>query len=140
MGRFAYRPEMTSPRPYLIRGLYEWILDNGQTPYLLIDAEHENLIVPRQFVEKGRVVLNIRPEAVQNLGLGNSKVEFDARFGGKPMHVEVPVTAVLAIYARENGKGMAFEDDDCDLPPSGPQPGNGSKKPEPSRPSLKIVK
>ena len=93
----SYRPEMTSPRPYLIRGLYEWILDNGQTPYLLVNAEHENLVVPRQFVEEGRIVLNIRPEAVQNLGLGNSKVEFDARFGGKPMHVEVPVTAVLAI-------------------------------------------
>jgi stringent starvation protein B len=127
---------MTSPRPYLIRGLYEWILDNGQTPYLLVNAEHENLVVPRQFVEEGRIVLSIRPEAVQNLGLGNSEVEFDARFGGKPMHVEVPVTAVLAIYARENGKGMAFEDDDCERSPSG----NGSKKPKPSRPSLKVVK
>jgi len=136
----SYRPEMTSPRPYLIRGLYEWILDNGQTPYLLVNAEHENLVVPRQFVDEGRIVLNIRPEAVQNLGLGNSKVEFDARFGGKPMHVEVPVTAVLAIYARENRKGMAFEDDDCERLPPGPQSGNGSKKPKPSRPSLKVVK
>ena len=140
MGYCAYRPEMTSPRPYLIRGLYEWMLDNGQTPYLLVDAEHENLVVPRQFVEEGRIILNIRPEAVQNLGLGNGKVEFDARFGGQPMHVEIPVTAVLAIYARENGKGMAFEDNDCELPPSGLKSGNGSEKPKPFRPSLKLGK
>lgn len=130
---------MTPLRPYLIRSLYEWILDNGLTPYLLVDAEQRNTVVPEQFVQEGRIVLNIRPEAIQNLSLGNAEIEFNARFGGEPMRVEVPIAAVLAIYAQENGKGMIFDDEDGEGPPS-PSSGPGSEKPRSSKPQLKVVK
>jgi stringent starvation protein B len=131
---------MTSLRPYLIRSLYEWILDNGLTPYLLVDAEQKNTVVPDQFVQEGRIVLNIRPEAIQGLVLGNSEIAFSARFGGVPMKVAIPVSAVLAIYAQENGKGMIFDDDDGELPPSGPSRGSKSDKDRPSKPRLRVVK
>lgn len=128
---------MTSSRPYLIRALYEWIIDNGSTPYILVDAEDEQVVVPRQFVEGGKIVLNINPSAVQNLELGNHFVELDARFSGTPMHVSVPVSSVLAIYARENGKGMVFsEEDDGDEPPPSGTPEDEGRK----RPQLRVVK
>lgn len=128
---------MTPSRPYLIRALYEWIVDNGQTPYVLVDAEDEQVVVPRQFVDGGKIVLNINPSAVQNLELGNGFVELDARFSGTPMHVSVPVMSVLAIYARENGKGMVFseEDDGGDEPPPDNTPDEDDK-----RPTLRVVK
>ena len=103
---------MTSDRPYLIRALYEWILDNKQTPYLLINAEHEQVTVPHKFIEDGRIILNIAPEAVQDLELGNEWILFSARFSGKPFNIQVPVSAVIAIYARESGRGMIFPEDD----------------------------
>jgi stringent starvation protein B len=128
---------MTPSRPYLIRALYEWIIDNGQTPYILVNAEHEQVVVPQQFVEGGKIVLNITPSAVQNLELGNHFVELDARFSGTPMHVTVPVESVLAIYARENGKGMVFTDEDGgDEPP----PDDGSSEDKTKRPQLRVVK
>jgi stringent starvation protein B len=129
---------MTPSRPYLIRALYEWIIDNGQTPYILVNAEAEQVVVPRQFVEGGKIVLNINPSAVQNLELGNQLVELDARFSGTPMHVSVPVGAVLAIYARENGKGMVFTEEDGggDEPPPDSTPDEGGAK----RPQLRVVK
>ena len=129
---------MTPSRPYLIRALYEWIIDNGQTPYILVYAEDETVVVPRQFVEGGKIVLNINPSAVQNLQLGNQLVELDARFSGAPMHVSVPVMAVLAIYARENGKGMVFtdEEDGGDEPP----PEGGPEDEKAKRPQLRVVK
>lgn len=129
---------MTPSRPYLIRALYEWIMDNGLTPYVLVDAEAEQVVVPRQFVEGGKIVLNITPSAVQNLELGNGFVEMDARFSGAPMHVCVPVMAVLAIYARENGKGMVFAEEDGggDGPPPDKTPDEDTAK----RPSLRVVK
>ncbi len=126
---------MTPSRPYLIRALYDWIVDNGMTPYVLVNADDEHVVVPRQFVEGGKIVLNINPSAVQNLQLGNELVEMDARFSGTPMHISIPVMSVLAIYARENGKGMVFtEEDTDDTPPSG-KGSEGSK-----RPKLRIVK
>lgn len=129
---------MTPSRPYLIRALYDWIVDNGLTPYVLVNAEYESVVVPTQFVEGGKIVLNINPSAVQALSLGNDVVEMDARFSGTPMHVSVPVMAVLAIYARENGKGMVFTDEDGDgdgPPPDNPPEDEGSK-----RPALRVVK
>ncbi|NJN47342.1 MAG: ClpXP protease specificity-enhancing factor [Candidatus Competibacteraceae bacterium] len=125
---------MTSNRPYLIRALYEWITDNGLTPYLLVDAEASDVQVPRQFVQEGRIVLNINPSAVQGLLLGNEFVEFSARFSGAPHQVNIPTPAVMAIYARENGQGMVFgnEPGSDQPPPSSPQPTK--------RPTLKIVK
>ncbi len=130
---------MTPSRPYLIRALYEWIGDNGMTPHLLVDAEAPDVEVPRQFVEEGRIVLNVGPTAVRNLHLGNDTVEFGARFGGTPMTVRVPIIAVLAIYARETGKGMVFTPDDGggDQPPEPPLSDGGDK---PGRPSLRVVK
>jgi stringent starvation protein B len=128
---------MTSLKPYLIRSIYQWILDNHLTPYLLVDAENSNAVLPMQFVDDGKIVLNIRPEAVEALSLGNETVEFNARFSGKPMHIIVPVVAVLAIYAKENGKGMVFnaEDDDTDdTPPPEKTP------PTPTKPTLRVVK
>ncbi len=127
---------MTPSRPYLIRALYDWIVDNGMTPYVLVNAEDEQVVVPRQFVEGGKIVLNINPSAVQNLQLGNALVEMDARFSGTPMHISIPVMSVLAIYARENGKGMVFtEEEGNDSPPSGNGGDDGKK-----RPKLRVVK
>ncbi len=103
---------MTSSRPYLIRALYEWIVDNGFTPYMLVDTSLEVVEVPRAFVENGRIILNISPEATHSLVLGNEAVTFNARFSGTAMDVHVPVVSVLAIYARENGQGMMFGEQD----------------------------
>lgn len=126
---------MTSSRPYLIRALHEWVLDNDMTPYLLVDATREGVDVPRQSVQDGKIVLNISPSAVQGLVLGNEWVEFSARFGGVATPVSVPTPAVLAIYARENGRGMVFTEEEGD---GGPPPGPDDEPPK--RPSLKVVK
>ena len=131
----AEESSMTPSRPYLIRALYDWILDNGMTPYILVDVADERVVVPTQYVENGRIVLNVNPSAVQNLQLGNELIELDARFSGQPMHVSVPVMSVIAIYARENGKGMVFTEEDGggdDTPPP--------EKEESKRPALRVVK
>ncbi len=105
---------MTSNRPYLIRALYEWILDNDQTPYLLINAGCDNVVVPRQFVEDGKIILNVSPQAVQDLELGNEWILFNARFSGNKFDIQVPVSAVIPIYARENGQGMIFPEEESE--------------------------
>jgi stringent starvation protein B len=99
--------EATSTKPYLIRALFEWCVDNGFTPYLAVVAD-ESVQVPREFVKNGEIVLNISSDATGGLVLGNEYIEFKARFGGVAREIFVPVTHVLAIYARENGQGMAF--------------------------------
>jgi stringent starvation protein B len=98
--------DMTSTRPYLLRAMYEWIVDNGCTPHLLVDATLAGVVVPRQYVDKGVIVLNVAPSAVRDLELGNEQVSFSARFAGTPQEIRVPVPAVQAIYARENGQGI----------------------------------
>lgn len=123
---------MTSNRPYLIRGLYDWITDNGLTPHILADASKSGVQVPPQAVQEGRVVLNVAARAVSNLELGNEYIMFKARFGGVSQSVSIPVEAVLAVYARENGQGMLFPTDDK---PEPPPDGEGGK-----RPHLKVVK
>jgi stringent starvation protein B len=130
---------MSSLKPYLIRAIYDWILDNDLTPYLLVNAHGEGVVVPRQYVQDGKIVLNLRPQAIQGLALGNDQIAFNARFGGNPMKVDVPVRWVLAIYAQENGKGMVFDEDtESDAPPpSDPPP---SEPPAKKRPALKVVK
>jgi stringent starvation protein B len=100
-------PEPTSTRPYLIRALYEWCTDNGFTPYVAVRVD-ESVQVPREYVKDGEIVLNISFDATSALQLGNDFIEFKARFGGKPREILVPVGRVIAIYARENGQGMAF--------------------------------
>jgi stringent starvation protein B len=104
-------PRMTSHRPYLLRALYEWIADNGMTPHLLVDAEQPRVQVPPHTIKDGKVVLNIAERAVAKLELGDDSVRFTARFGGVSHPVSVPIAAVLAIYARETGQGMALPDD-----------------------------
>ena len=99
---------LTSKRPYLIRALNEWILDNNMTPHLLVDAEGEGVVVPEQYVQDGRIILNISPSAVRELIIENDTVVFNARFSGNPMSVTIPVMHVLAIFAKENGTGMVF--------------------------------
>lgn len=125
---------MTSSRPYLIRALYEWITDNGLTPHILVNAKLPDVEVPLQHIHEGRIVLNINPSAVQGLRLDNDRIEFSARFGGIAQVVRVPTAAVMAIYARENGQGMAFGEEEGGGEPSPPGPEGGK------RPTLKVVK
>ena len=126
---------MTSNRPYLVRALWQWIADNEMTPHLLVDADQEAVEVPRDFVEDGRIVLNVSATAVRDLDLGNDYISFNARFSGAPMNILIPLPAVRGIYAQENGQGMLFPESEDDVPPP-PEP-----QPEKAgRPSLKVVK
>lgn len=129
---------MTPNRPYLIRAFHDWIVDNGLTPHLLVDATMDGVQVPSQQVEEGRIVLNISPTATVGLDLGNDWIRFSARFSGSPRTVVLPPTAVLAIYARENGQGMAFapEEGIADEQSEPPE----DRPPPPGRPGLRIVK
>ncbi|WP_227367994.1 ClpXP protease specificity-enhancing factor [Halomonas sp. M20] len=99
---------MLSSRPYIARGLYEWLLDNELTPYIVVDAEREGVRVPQQFIQNGQIVLNVAPTAVRELKMENDVLSFDARFGGHPMQVFVPFDSLIALYAKENGVGMVF--------------------------------
>jgi stringent starvation protein B len=99
--------DSTSTRPYLIRALYEWCTDNGLTPYVAVLVD-DSVRVPREYVKDGEIVLNISFDATSSLKLGNDFIEFKARFAGTPREILVPVARVIAIYARENGQGMAF--------------------------------
>lgn len=144
---------MNSSRPYLLRAFYEWIVDNNATPYVVVNADFPQVMVPREYVDNGRIVLNIAPGAVRSLLLANDHVEFNARFGGVPHDIYVPMRAVSAIYAKENGRGMVFKDDDEDeVPPpetttsekgsggSKGGSGKGGKKGGSGRPNLTVVK
>ena len=127
---------MNSSRPYIMRALYEWIVDNDFTPYVLVDTSIEGVAVPQQFVKDNQIVLNISPDAVVELSISNQAVAFSGRFGGVATDVFVPVSAVVGIYARENGQGMVFDPEEVPSPPDDTPP-----DPEPEkRPSLKIVK
>jgi len=144
---------MTPSRPYLVRAFYEWIVDNGCTPYILVDAYASGVEVPQEHVKDGRIVLNISPTAVQRLDIGDKVINFEGRFAGIATTVFAPITAVLGIYAKENSQGMIFETDRAPEPPEPPFPpmsitdsGNGagnktrSRKADMPRPSLKVVK
>ena len=100
---------MTPSRPYLVRAIYEWLVDNDATPYLLIDATNPMVRVPPQHIKDGKIVLNAAPHAVKDFFIQNDGISFSARFGGVPMMISAPMVAVLAIYARENGQGMFFD-------------------------------
>lgn len=139
---------MSSSRPYLIRAMYEWIVDNGMTPHLLVAASHPDVMVPSQYVDDGKIVLNVSPSAVRDLDMGNGEITFSGRFGGKPMNCLVPVECALAIYTRENGKGMVFAPEDGGTDPENTQPpdndGDGGppagSKQEGGRSHLRVVK
>jgi stringent starvation protein B len=106
---------MNSNRPYLLRALYDWICDNHLTPYLLVDASGDDLSIPYDFVEDNKIVLNISSSAVHDLDLSNDYINFKARFSGQSMNVYFPVESVLAIYARENGRGMIFQEEEQEI-------------------------
>ncbi len=101
---------MTSSKPYLIRAIHDWILVNQMTPHLVVDANYPSTQVPMEFVDDGRIVLNISPGAVHGLVIGNDWIAFNARFGGIAREVMVPIEAVVGIFTRENGQGMVFPD------------------------------
>jgi stringent starvation protein B len=127
----------TMKRPYLLRAMHEWILDNDMTPHLVVDATRKDLVVPSGHAADGKLVLNVSPTATRGLVLGNELVTFEARFAGVSRRVEIPVDAVLGVYARETGQGMIFPEEEA------PPPGPGSPEPsrdEPKKPSLKVVK
>lgn len=136
---------MTSSRQYLIRALYDWIVDNNCTPYILVNALADEVDVPRQFVKDGQIVLNVSPSAIVGFLVDNEAVSFNGRFGGVPTAIYVPVSAVMGIYARENGQGMVFDLDDSPEPPKPKPDGTGTTRALVSslpsaRPSLKVVK
>ncbi len=128
--------EMSSSRPYLIRAIYQWISDNGLTPYILVDATVPRLRVPEQYVENGKIILNISGSAVSGLHIDNEWICFSARFSGQKMDVTIPISAVLAIYAKENGRGMVMENGDAPSPPPEAPP----PQDKPRRPHLQVVK
>lgn len=128
--------EPASTKPYLLRAMYEWCVDNGLTPYLAVAVDRQTR-VPASYVRDGEIVLNINYSATKDLRIDNDAVTFTARFGGVPFNVHVPVGAVRAIFARENGQGMYFEPEEQAArtgPEDAPQPPRGGK------PSLKVVK
>lgn len=130
--------KMTSNRPYLVRAMYDWISDNGLTPYLLVDARMNGVRVPSGAVKDGQVVLNVAVRAVSDLELGNDTIRFLARFSGVSHQVEVPVLSVMAIYAQENGQGMMFPAESAPTtPPAAPEP---EKSPPKKGPQLRVVK
>jgi len=104
--------KFSSNKPYLFRAIYEWILDNDSTPYLLVDANKPDVMVPRQFIKDGQIVLNASPDAIDNWFIDNSAISFSARFSGKSENIFLPMTSLLAVYAQENGAGMAFPADE----------------------------
>lgn len=135
---------MTSTRPYLLRAMYQWVLDNGMTPYLLVDATVAGVLVPAHAVKAGKIVLNLAPRAVSNLELGDGEVTLLARFSGVSEKVRVPLIAARAIYAQENGQGMMFAEEESPSPgdsetrqDDGPPAGN---KPVRGAPHLRIIK
>ena len=146
---------MSSNRPYLLRAIYDWISDNNLTPYVLVDATVKGVRVPPQVIKNGQVVLNLAMRAVANLDLGNEWVSFQARFSGASQTIQIPVQAILALYAQENGQGMMFpaDEDGSDTPPSpaqepddtsppalAPDDDGGGDKPKRGAPHLRVVK
>lgn len=132
---------MTPSRPYMLRALYEWILDNNATPHILVNAMHPEVQVPQDYVKDGQIVLNIAPSAVKALSLGNELITFNARFRGIPMDISVPLSAVIGVYAKENGRGMMFEENGPDAPgPNGPDNAGPAPSGGGGRPSLRVVK
>jgi stringent starvation protein B len=140
--------KMTSNRPYLLQAFYDWIVDNGCTPYVVVDAYIDGVNVPQNYVSDGQIVLNVAPRAVTAFHMDREGIAFNTRFGGVPTDIYVPVRAITGIYARENGQGMVFQPESPEPTPPKPQGPKAVKtqsprteKPTPvSRPSLKIIK
>lgn len=137
---------MTPSKPYLIRAIYDWLVDNELTPYIVVDAHMEGVQVPVQYIdEEGRIVLNISPRACRGLHLENDRIVFSARFAGIVHQIFVPPLAVQAVYAKENGRGMVFDDEhngdgSATVSSSSSGENNSSEKKKTGRPNLKVIK
>jgi stringent starvation protein B len=131
---------MTPSKPYLIRGLYEWLLDNEVTPHILIDTGCSGVVIPKNFAAETKLVLNLAPSAIAKLEMTNEYISFSARFGGVSEDIYCPMESILAIYARENGEGMMFNQESEKSPETdGPAAKKGKSK-KSNRPGLKVVK
>ena len=140
---------MSSSRPHIVRALYDWIIENGCTPYILVNAFADDVEVPQEHVKDGQIILNISPSAVQSLFIRSEAIDFDGRFAGIPKRVYVPTSAVMGIYAKENGQGMIF-DPEANLPnppiPTGTDDAPERRKSDSKssslvkKPSLRVVK
>jgi stringent starvation protein B len=130
----AERP-LSRQRPYLLRAMHEWMTDNALTPHIVVDATAVNLNLPADHVRDNRIVLNVSYAATRGLAIGNEAVSFEARFGGVPRSLTVPIDVVLGIYARENGQGMVFAEETGTAPPP-----DDSGPPSDRKPSLRVVK
>jgi stringent starvation protein B len=128
--------KVTSKRPYLIRAMHEWMTDNALTPYVVVAADAEGLLVPEQYASDGKIVLNVSYAATRNFTLADDRMSFEARFAGVAQRVDVPLSAVIGIYAKESGQGMIFSDDDA-TPTESTEP---SESVERGRPTLTVVK
>ena len=126
---------MTSSKPYLVRALYDWILDNDTTPYILVNTDTDQVLIPPGIANDGKVVLNLAPAAIQNLEMTNEYVSFSARFNGVAENIYCPIASLMAIYARENGEGMMFPAEDSES--DADQPDDDTK---PKGPTLKVIK
>jgi len=140
---------LSSTRPYLVRAMHEWMTENNQTPLVVVDADAEGVVVPLEHVKEGRIVLNVAWSATRDLQLGNDVVSFQARFGGVPHSISMPVDAIRGIYARESGQGMVFQDEPEATENAGNSPveaGQSSETepddhtPRPKGPNLRVVK
>lgn len=120
-------PEVVkSTKPYLIRAIYDWTLDEGLTPQVMVDVEVDNVVVPLNYAKDGKIVLNLHPNSVRGLEVGNQYLLFSARFAGRAEDITIPVAAVMAVYARENGQGIVFQPDGSGVTP--PPPGKEEEK------------
>ncbi len=131
---------MLSRKPYFLRAMHQWITDSGATPYIVVDANLEGVEIPPGYAQDGKIVLNVSYSATQHLDIGAERLEFDARFGGVSRRVRVPLAAVLAVYASENGQGMLFDTEEEAAAPAAPA--SEPTKPDggPKKPSLKVIK
>ncbi|WP_251358024.1 ClpXP protease specificity-enhancing factor [Kangiella sp. TOML190] len=127
-------------QPYLLIAYYEWMLDNDWTPQILVDASHPQVDIPKQFANDGKIVLNIAPSAVGDFHMGHEAISFKARFSGSSLNIYVPMNSILAIYTRENDKGIMFSPDMYEGDIEGDDPNDEPPKPKKGKPSLKVVK
>jgi stringent starvation protein B len=132
-------PPLKSQRPYLLRAMHEWIVDNAHTPHVIVDANVAGVAVPVEFVQDGKIILNLSMEAANGLTLGNESVDFRGRFGGAVHDVHVPVGAVLCIYARETGQGMVFGEPELPAEPP-PVPPPREDRAKRGKTTLKVLK
>ena len=136
--------QLIPTRPYLIRAIREWAMDNGLTPQLLVDAGVDGVVIPEGHVQNGKIVLNVHTQAVKALELGNEFITFSARFGGTSHAINLPIQSILAVFARENGQGLFFQEEktqhqlEQSAADSEESPPNGQSS-EPRRPYLRLV-